>query len=825
MNVEKTKKSNLCVSCEACKAICPNNAIEMKFERGQYLPEINKNKCTDCSLCYKICPGIDINKERILNKEFSVDEIAGHCEATYIVSYENEEVRKNGASGGAVTGLLIEMLRNKEIEGAFVLGSDGTNEKIARVSYVEKELDLINSAKSKYIPASIYDVIKKIKKEPEKKYAIVGTSCQFSAIRKFLKTFNIKNDRIVFLGLFCDRTLNYNILEYFKDVSGNSGNKLIKVDFRNKEKNGWPGDIKLYFENKKEIFVSRKKRVEVKDFFQLNRCSFCFDKLNRDADISFGDCYIKREGSEDGKTNLIIRTEKGLEIFEKFKDRFETKEIDVEEIINSQRLELRREIFEKIKNFPRSNNFDFRKMKIFIGASYPFTKILLGPVVFLEKNLKKSGLLIRLMLAGCRIFFEIIKHSFSYFFGKFSPEKNEKLDKIIILGGGMENKGAQAMTFIVMDKARIKNPNCKIYLMSNAAFFLNDEEKRKYNLEIMPWGKYEKLEIFFRKNNLFKKYNINNKYKKDIFDTFSSTDCIFDISGYGISSQFGLFASLSYILKIIIAKKFFKPFYLLPQSFGPYSYKFPSNLVMKSLLNIYLKYPIKIFARENDGYYKTLEFTKKNVEKSYDLVIRNKEYNIQNIFSKNYKLKKIDIKNNSVGIVPNMQVMRKMKWSSDEFYELYKYLISKLLLKDKNVYLIKHSSEDDEINNKIKRFFPLDNKVMVINENLNAIELEYIINQLDYIIASRYHSVVHAYKNGVPAIVIGWAIKYKELLETFGQEKYLFDCRNNLNKEDILDAVSLININYSAEKEKINLGIKAISNNSIYNKVFKIYNK
>ncbi|MFZ2193532.1 MAG: 4Fe-4S binding protein, partial [Candidatus Moraniibacteriota bacterium] len=111
MNVSKTRKLNLCVSCEACKAVCPVGAIEMEFSKGQYLPMVNEKKCINCEQCYKICPGINIDKDNISNKKFNVFDIAGCCELAYIVSYKNKEVRKKGASGGVVSGLLIEILR------------------------------------------------------------------------------------------------------------------------------------------------------------------------------------------------------------------------------------------------------------------------------------------------------------------------------------------------------------------------------------------------------------------------------------------------------------------------------------------------------------------------------------------------------------------------------------------------------------------------------------------------------------------------------------------------------------------------------------------
>jgi len=79
----------------------------------------------------------------------------------------------------------------------------------------------------------------------------------------------------------------------------------------------------------------------LKDYFQLNRCRFCIDKFNQFADVSVGDCYIKGEEDFKGKSNIIIRTLKGKEIFESHKEIFNYKEIYSSQIYKSQKVEAR----------------------------------------------------------------------------------------------------------------------------------------------------------------------------------------------------------------------------------------------------------------------------------------------------------------------------------------------------------------------------------------------------------------------------------------------------------------------------------------------------
>ena len=64
--------------------------------------------------------------------------------------------------------------------------------------------------------------------------------------------------------------------------------------------------------------------------------------------------------------------------------------------------------------------------------------------------------------------------------------------------------------------------------------------------------------------------------------------------------------------------------------------------------------------------------------------------------------------------------------------------------------------------------------------------------------------ILSAYKNDIPVIAFGWAVKYWELTKTAGQLSYLFDItKGSCDKGKILDAVTRMIEDSDREKKII----------------------
>lgn len=383
---------------------------------------------------------------------------------------------------------------------------------------------------------------------------------------------------------------------------------------------------------------------------------------------------------------------------------------------------------------------------------------------------------------------------------------------IIILGGALSNKGAQAMTFTVVDQLRRRFPDQDIYLFSTEDFERADAVRQLYNFHFLPWTPKCRVKLLL---GPFVKDGSRHAHKQEeIKDVLRNTSCIIDISGYVLSSQWGFSSSLGFLINIMIAKKYSIPFYILPQTFGPFDYPLIQKLILFPLLKICLNYPRKIFMREAEALKYAQKFTMSNVERHHDIVLQNTEYNLSNIYSGKVSFKRFAIVPNSVCIIPNSRVADRV--DRKVFYVAYQSMVRILIDAGTTVYILRHSEEDLEICRSIKSFFQDDAQVKLIQDDLNAIELENTLGRFDFVIASRYHSIIHSYKKGIPAIVLGWAQKYSELVREFDQAEYYFDCRNKIDIDDLNAKLNKMVKNWAYEKEKIACKANSISEKNIF---------
>lgn len=296
----------------------------------------------------------------------------------------------------------------------------------------------------------------------------------------------------------------------------------------------------------------------------------------------------------------------------------------------------------------------------------------------------------------------------------------------------------------------------------------------------------------------------------------SSMDLIVDVSGFALGDKWSRRINESFLNTTRLAKRYDIPLFIMPQSFGPFQY--PSGLEdIKEEIAELPQYPQLIFAREKEGYeLLTKDFGLTNVVYSSDLVLQNTGVNADNIYLKPPVLSLPEISTeHNVGIVPNRQCF--VHGDKETILKRYRAIVEQLLEQHKEVYLFRHSFEDLTYCRQIGEMFENESHVHLLENDFSCFEYDAFVRNFEFIICSRFHGIVHAYKNHVPAIALGWAVKYRELTASVGQQTYIFDITDeNCEEEGMLQAVRQMIQNFEQESEVIKNHIQSIQSENCF---------
>jgi polysaccharide pyruvyl transferase WcaK-like protein len=383
------------------------------------------------------------------------------------------------------------------------------------------------------------------------------------------------------------------------------------------------------------------------------------------------------------------------------------------------------------------------------------------------------------------------------------------MKKFIITGIQMKNKGSQAMFLTLSNGLKEHFPGCDVIGFANKY-----QESDKFSFELLPYDDFTRLMLnhglyrvpllvptltFFA--GLSRKTSKWNGKTSELVRALSGADAIFDASGYTLGSGWPMKGGELLLDTIRLAKRFNKKIVLMPQSFGPFDWKDGDVEAFLKRAKEELRYCTKIYAREKEGYECLLSLGLDNVELSADMVIREKEFPT----SKDIYVKQRDAEieyppEGAVGLILNENVFRIGEKSA--VLDLYVQIVDRLVANGENVYILNTSTADTYLVDSVLNNIKDSSRVGVISGEYESPELIDIIGRFKYVVASRYHSVVFAYRSGVPAIILGWASKYTDLAEAFHQDRYVFDIRGG-DLSQIFVEIDRMGEMYNEESQRI----------------------
>lgn len=390
---------------------------------------------------------------------------------------------------------------------------------------------------------------------------------------------------------------------------------------------------------------------------------------------------------------------------------------------------------------------------------------------------------------------------------------------IIIAGGGLVNKGAQAMTLISICELKKRFPKHRMVLLTWDVSPAAKAKHAMYDLELLevPPLKFSRA----ARNPL-----LRAMYSLRYRDTFTNADSIYrnadlfvDISGYALGSNWDAKVCNDYLDAIEHALAYEIPVYLLPQSFGPFDYQGEAGRAIDERTRRLFPKIKHIFAREQEGYDALISrYCLGNVSLTKDMVLASKIEDYSPALRELPVFELPAIPENSMALIPNVRVGDN---GANDPLTVYTTVVQAGLVQGLHVYITYHSTQDLLLCREIKAAFADDDRVILLEHDHSCMEFNELVKEFRFLTASRFHAIVHALKNGVPCIALGWATKYMDLMKLFGQEQYVFDLRNPLGADQVAQAVAQMTDRWQQECETIRTALPELQKEHVFDCIKK----
>ncbi len=292
-----------CTGCGACVNKCPCNAISMQYsDEGFLYPEIAPEQCVNCGQCLAVCPA-----EHPLQLHDTPD--------SYAV-WASDEVRLKSSSGGAFTLLADWILE----QGGAVCGAAYAEDwQTVYHCWAETQEELGKLRGSKYVQSDTQLTYRQAKKYLDAGRAVLytGCPCQIAGLYRYLGR---EYENLYTADLVCHGSNSVKAYQSFlKEFT--DGQKIEKVDFRDKKYYTWSTPTVVYLKNGDVKKAAWNEGTWYTGFLNgiINRknCYHCpYARAERVADVTMADCWqvYRLDPAYDdrkGTSLVLVNDEKG----------------------------------------------------------------------------------------------------------------------------------------------------------------------------------------------------------------------------------------------------------------------------------------------------------------------------------------------------------------------------------------------------------------------------------------------------------------------------------------------------------------------------------
>lgn len=320
VSIEEAVERQLCVGCGACASLEPE-----RFEMFDALdwgrrPRVRSGAAPTNDLGLTSCPGVQLGHTfDAADPAYQKELVAGWGPVLEVwEGYAGDpDIRFAGSSGGAATALALHCIEHEGMAGVLHTAGRADVPYLNETVFSRSREELLSRAGSRYAPASPCDSLAWVENE-ERASVFIGKPCDVAAVQNARKVRPELDRKLgLTIGFFCAGTPSTRgTLELLKKAGVEDPATIQSLRYRGK---GWPGLWTVEWTDAQgQQHQSQMTYDESWGFlqrFRQWRCYICPDHTGEFADIAVGDpWYRKVEPGEPGKSLIVARTQRGLEI-------------------------------------------------------------------------------------------------------------------------------------------------------------------------------------------------------------------------------------------------------------------------------------------------------------------------------------------------------------------------------------------------------------------------------------------------------------------------------------------------------------------------------
>jgi len=230
-------------------------------------------------------------------------------------------------------------------------------------------------------------------------------------------------------------------------------------------------------------------------------------------------------------------------------------------------------------------------------------------------------------------------------------------------------------------------------------------------------------------------------------------DVVIDAAGFAYSDQWGPASSLELARVARRWRRGGTRLILMPQAFGPFE-----NHEIQSAIRAAVENADLVMPRDATSYRYLTEVTG---ERDYIRQYPDFTNLLDGVAPADF-----DSSRFGVALVPNYRMIDKTGDASGKGYVSFmKSCARRLQELDARPYLLIHEGKDDE--QLAEQISAASGGIPVVRED-DALRIKGILGASRAVVASRFHALVSALSQGVPAVATGWSHKYTELFSDYG---------------------------------------------------------